>query len=89
MNIIIVSIGIIIFSYMFFMEIPYCWKVEQLLIGPIITLIGFFVLVQPKNLNTCMVFSNVHPKPDNGRTEHPIGCFGLICLKAKKYLMGG
>ena len=63
MNIIIVSIGIIIFSYMFFMEIPYCWKVEQLLIGPIITLIGFFVLVQPKNLNTYIMFSNVHPKP--------------------------
>ena len=84
MNIIIVSIGIIIFSYMFFMEIPYCWKVEQLLIGPIITLIGFFVLVQPKNLNTCMVFSNVHPKPDKERTEQPFGCFVFLCLKRQK-----
>ena len=84
MNIIIVSIGIIIFSYMFFMEIPYCWKVEQLLIGPIITLIGFFVLVQPKNLNTYIMFSNVHPKPSKERTEQPFGCFVFLCLKRQK-----
>ena len=41
MNIIIISIGIIIFSYMVFIEIPYRWKLEQLLLGPSITLIGF------------------------------------------------
>ena len=40
----------------------------------------FFVLVQPKNLNTYIMFSNVHPKTRQGknRTAFWLFCFSLF-----------